>query len=103
MTIKIENLRREIDELDGQLIQILAQRFSAVKALGAVKRQAGIAIFDEEREAQMKQRFLNLAVKAYIQPELVDQFMSVIIEYSRFLQEEQNHDSNQLLPNSRAV
>ncbi|HET9452030.1 MAG TPA: chorismate mutase, partial [Aggregicoccus sp.] len=49
-------LRDEIDAVDRQLIELLAQRLALVGAVGEVKSRHGLPIYAPEREASMLAR-----------------------------------------------
>lgn len=49
----LAQLRVQIDSVDKQLIDLLAQRLSLVKQVGEVKSQYGLPIYVPEREASM--------------------------------------------------
>jgi len=46
----IEELRRRIDDLDGELVRLLNERAQAALAIGALKRELGLAVYQPERE-----------------------------------------------------
>ena len=50
----LDPIRKEIDEADRQLIQILARRFDAVKRVGNVKREEDAPLLDTERERRSR-------------------------------------------------
>jgi chorismate mutase/prephenate dehydrogenase len=52
-TPALEPLRRRIDELDHQVLELLAQRMQVVSQVAAVKRAEGVQIRDFERERQV--------------------------------------------------
>lgn len=47
---ELDDLRRHIDRLDHRVLALLAERFEVVAQVAAVKRQAGTAIRDLDRE-----------------------------------------------------
>ncbi|MDH2925455.1 bifunctional chorismate mutase/prephenate dehydrogenase [Nicoletella semolina] len=49
----LEPIRKKIDQLDQQLIQLLATRLSLVAEVGKIKHQHGLPIYAPEREAAM--------------------------------------------------
>lgn len=49
----LNKLRTQIDQVDRQLLQLLAQRLELVKQVGEVKHQQGLPIYVPEREAEM--------------------------------------------------
>jgi chorismate mutase len=46
----IVELRRRIDDLDGELVRLLNERARAALAIGALKRALGLAVYQPERE-----------------------------------------------------
>jgi chorismate mutase len=49
----IARLRRNIDEVDAVLVKLLNQRARWAMEVGLVKKAAGIAIYQPDREAQV--------------------------------------------------
>ena len=49
----LEDLRKEIDELDHQILDILAKRFSVVKQVGDLKTVKNLPIVDEKRREEL--------------------------------------------------
>jgi len=56
---KINLLRNKIDELDGQLLEFLVQRFSVSREIGDIKASKGIDIRDSNREKEIIERLTN--------------------------------------------
>ena len=54
--MSLEQLRTRIDDLDGQLLDLLNQRMEVVRQIGALKRAEGTAIYRPERELAILQR-----------------------------------------------
>ena len=48
--MEIEDWRKEIDELDEQIVQLISRRAEAAKAIGARKRETGGPIYEPQRE-----------------------------------------------------
>ncbi|WP_101774914.1 bifunctional chorismate mutase/prephenate dehydrogenase [Pasteurella oralis] len=49
----LKELRTQIDQVDRELLQLLAQRLALVKQVGEVKHKHGLPIYVPEREADM--------------------------------------------------
>jgi chorismate mutase len=49
----IEEIRREIDRLDDELLQIFNHRAVLALKIGAIKKESGLAVFDPEREKKI--------------------------------------------------
>jgi|GEM_PF-899084 chorismate mutase len=58
MTVKtINNLRKEIDGVDFQLLDLCAKRFDAVSQIKVLKQSSALPALDQQRfEALMKER-----------------------------------------------
>jgi 3-deoxy-7-phosphoheptulonate synthase / chorismate mutase len=50
---KVDKLRKQLDEINLQLLQLLSQRASLVQAIGEIKKNQGVDKFDPEREKKM--------------------------------------------------
>ena len=51
--LTIEELRSRIDGIDKQLVQLLNVRVACAVEVGRLKHEAGLAIYQPEREAQV--------------------------------------------------
>ena len=49
--MKLENWRKEIDEIDGKIVLLLNRRAKAAQEIGKIKAKAGLPIIDLERES----------------------------------------------------
>lgn len=56
---RMETLRREIDELDLEILELLNRRASCALDIGNAKRKHGWSIYDAERESQIVKRVLE--------------------------------------------
>ncbi len=68
MTEEVDRIRKEIDALDRQLVELLVKRFKLSTEIGNYKRQNGLAIKDETREAQLLANIIKRAGLSYQQP-----------------------------------
>ncbi len=50
---RIDELRAQVDDVDGRLLELLVQRARLARAIGEVKRAEGIALVDPAREEQI--------------------------------------------------
>jgi len=46
----ISDWRRKIDELDAQIVQLISKRAEAAKAIGELKREAKLPVYEPGRE-----------------------------------------------------
>ena len=57
MRYEVERLRREIDQCDAQLQDIVRARVELVRRIAAYKIASGVEMHDEERESSILVRF----------------------------------------------
>ncbi len=53
MVAELSKLRDQIDDVDRQMVELLAQRLALVEQVGVVKSQHGLPIYAPDREAAM--------------------------------------------------
>ena len=56
-TENINSLRKNIDKLDDQMIDLIVQRLAIAKEIGDIKETNGIEVIDPYRESQIINRF----------------------------------------------
>lgn len=76
---KLGALRREIDRIDGQLIDLLAQRLRLVEDLVALKKKLGRGIRDEARERAIVALARERAKKKGLDPAFIESLMRLTI------------------------
>ena len=54
--MSIEDWRAQIDELDGELLRLLNKRAGLAAQIGALKRHAGLPLYDAARERDVLTR-----------------------------------------------
>lgn len=84
--MSLEELRKEIDNIDDALVQLFARRMEAAAAVAEEKRRSGRAVLDSGRERDVLAR-----VTAQVSPELrgsLEELYSTIFSLSRAYQEE---------------
>jgi len=83
---EIEQCRKEIDEIDKELINLFERRMDVVIRVANYKEENDLPIYDEERESKIiKKNVDNLKNKNY--DLLARRFFLSIMELSRSLQE----------------
>ena len=85
----ITALRRRIDDIDDQILELLNRRLSAAQAIGQIKQQTGITVVDNRREGEIYQRLLSLNQGALKTGSLYRIFRSIITA-GRRVQNQQN-------------
>ena len=59
--MSLEELRGQIDETDAQLLELFLRRMSVSEAIGSYKKEHGLPILDEAREAEKLEKLCKLA------------------------------------------
>ncbi len=76
----LRQYRARIDELDDQLIRLLAERFEITKAVGAHKAEVGLPPADPDREAQQVTRLRALAEEVGMDPAFSEKVFRLIVD-----------------------
>lgn len=71
-------LRGEIDRVDTELVRLLNERLRLVDAIGAIKRERGLPVRDEAREAELLARIRAQAGENAAEAEAVYQMILLI-------------------------
>ena len=48
--MEIADWRKKIDEMDEQIVELISRRAEAAKAIGDIKRQAQLPVYEPQRE-----------------------------------------------------
>jgi chorismate mutase/prephenate dehydrogenase len=83
----LSNLRKRLNELDRQLIELMAERQSVVEQVGELKRSEGHATRDYAREKQVLDGARQNAIELGIAPDIVEEVMRLLIRTSLTRQE----------------
>ncbi len=86
MMVTLEQLRAKIDKLDASIIKQLAARQRLVIRIGKLKATSGKAVLNQEREAQLMQRYDRLCEEYDIEPQFIKRLFANIFAHSRKLQ-----------------
>ncbi|PVW02169.1 chorismate mutase [Microbacterium sp. Gd 4-13] len=73
-------IRRSIDNIDGGLIYLLAERFRLTTKVGILKSLHNMPASDPEREARIVERLRALALDADLDPAFAEAWFSFIVE-----------------------
>ena len=79
---KLENLRKEIDKIDSEIIQLLAKRFEIVKQIGVFKKENKLDVIDNRRFQKVLEKVANIAEKQGISKDFINDIYNIIHEYS---------------------
>jgi len=82
---KIDKLRKEIDEVDQKLMNLLLKRFSITKKIGQAKTSNSISIDDNDRENNIINHLSNKANNDLRKEDIADIF-KLVFNISKNLQ-----------------
>lgn len=72
--------RSRIDDLDEQLIRLLAERFDITKAVGAYKADVGLPPADRQREKEQVERLRSIAETVGMDPSFSEKVFRLIVD-----------------------
>jgi len=78
--------RLEIEQLDRELVALLAKRVALSKQIGGMKKVAGLPTLDPAREAEVIRRAASMAREAGLNDEKVRDIFWHVIGLSRAVQ-----------------
>lgn len=76
---KLKKKRDEVDEVDRELIDLLAKRLEVAHEIMGLKEKAGMEIRDRKREQEVIKEARRLARERSLDPEFAEDFMRVVI------------------------
>lgn len=75
---RIEQIRCMLDEVDDELLQLLAKRMEMVKDLGRLKKQENLSVLQMERWKNVVRRGLDAAARRGLDPGFVQNLLNCI-------------------------
>ena len=75
---KLEDLRKKIDVLDVQLVQLLHERLSVVEEIGILKKELGLNPLDAKRWNHVVSKSLDQAESLGLKKEFVKKILDTI-------------------------
>jgi chorismate mutase len=82
MNKTLEELRKEIDSLDHELVEVLAKRMTAVKKVGELKDMQGLPIMDEKRRQELLEKVGSKAEALAISKSFIEKLFSIIHDHA---------------------
>ena len=67
----LEELRKEIDNADEELVKAIAKRFEIIREIGKLKKEKNIPVLDEKRWDEVLKRISEKAKKLDVPEELM--------------------------------
>lgn len=82
---ELRELRDAIDEIDREIVELLAKRLRLVMKVGEYKRANGLAVYDAERERDLLAR-VGKAAPSPLEPAMAQRIFQSVIHESRELE-----------------
>lgn len=74
----LDRFREEIDQIDGEIFDLLSRRMKISEKIGAVKKENDVAILQSTRWGEIKERILMRADKLELSREFLNQILEAI-------------------------
>ncbi|CAB3287971.1 Chorismate mutase [Methanocaldococcus lauensis] len=86
MIEKLAEIRKKIDEIDSQILKLIAERNSLAKDVAKIKNELGIPINDPDREKYIYNRIRKLCKEHNVDEDIGIKIFQILIEHNKFLQ-----------------
>ena len=100
---KLDLLRNKLDEIDANIISLIAERQFNVEQIGNVKLSTNSPTRDYQREKQVIDKVRNHAIAKGLDPEVAQQIFELVIETSLSKQEVQKVKESNFGSNKSAL
>lgn len=84
---KLDDLRAKLDQIDAEILDLLAKRFEKIKLIGELKKEENIPILQKSREEIVINRAKKVALKNGINPTYFEKIYEMIISGARDLED----------------
>jgi chorismate mutase len=92
--MRIEDVRKEIDKVDSEIIRQIAKRQDLAGKIARLKFAQGLPVHDEKRTRAVLDDIFNRAVEAKIDPVSVQKIFEILVAMSEERQRECQGDGN---------
>lgn len=79
---RLDELREQIDDIDGSLIEILSRRMSVARQIGLLKKELGMKVVQHDRYSELIRKRLEDSSKLGMNPEFMKRILAMIHEES---------------------
>lgn len=83
---QLQNYRNNIDQIDTQIIELLAKRFEVVKKVWEYKKKNNLPPLQLERWQQVLFSKKELAKQYWINPDFIEKIWNEIHDYALYLE-----------------
>ncbi len=78
----IDELRKEIDLIDRELLKSFSKRINLVKEIGIIKKKEGLGLLNEKRREEVINKWKLIAEKENISRDFVEKIYKILHDYS---------------------
>lgn len=89
----MENCRSVIDEIDEEIIFLIARRMQLVREIGTIKKDKNVAVLQPERFRALREALLRRGEKNELSPEFIALFLEAVHQESINQQEQVMNDA----------
>lgn len=82
----LDNLRKQVDKVDEEILKLLGKRVEIVKKIGQLKKQQGKPVFDKKRWQQILESSLKKSEDLGLSKVFVKNILQKIHQYSLQIQ-----------------
>jgi chorismate mutase-like protein len=82
----LDELRRNIDRVDEVLVRLLNERARCVCEIGILKKEAGLDVYQPDREKDVLRHVKDLACEGPLGPDAIGRLFERIIDEARRLE-----------------
>ena len=86
MSKELEELRKQIDALDIELIDVLARRIGVVRKVGELKAGTDISVVQPARAQAVKNRAAEMGAEKGLEEEFVRKLYDLMIDHAHELE-----------------
>ena len=79
---QMENSRSLIDEIDEEIINLIANRMQRVREIGAIKKEKNVAVLQPERFRALREALQRRGEKNELSPEFIAMFLEAVHQES---------------------
>lgn len=80
MTQDLENLREDIDRINSEIVELVAERMNVVEKIKRYKKENNMSVVDEDREEEVVRDFRKMFAQKDLSPSKGEELARLLIE-----------------------
>ncbi|MBS0604177.1 MAG: chorismate mutase [Verrucomicrobia bacterium] len=81
--MNLDELRKIIDQLNTEIIELFSKRLSVTKEIAKVKKENQLPVHDPLREEKQLQMLREAAKKHGLSPAVIEEIFNLFVDYSK--------------------